>query len=144
MKAVLLQMQFRACANRQSQTIEQIHTATKLTVTCPNVGDGNQPRILASAMLALGFGQINHGPAALSGRIFTNGHPEELWAEFKPVVYPCPPHPSPDGVRTLGKLSRQQSEATPLYRSDSKREDPWLTNGIAILPGPFSTSSHED
>ncbi|KAL8756894.1 MAG: hypothetical protein Q9199_002621 [Rusavskia elegans] len=108
MKAVLLQMQFRACANRQSQTLEQIHTATKLTVTCPNVGDGNQPRILASAMLALGFGQINNGPAALSGRIITNGHPEELWAEFKTVVYPVPAAPTPG----WGKNTWQVTKAT--------------------------------
>ncbi|KAL8833567.1 MAG: hypothetical protein Q9176_007925 [Flavoplaca citrina] len=95
MHTALVRMQQLVCANRQSQKVNQIHTTTSLTVSCPDVGRSNQQHVLHWAMVAMRQGQAIKVPAALSGRIITTGHPEELWTEFTTVVQGVPPVATP-------------------------------------------------
>ncbi|KAI4218003.1 MAG: hypothetical protein LQ349_008914, partial [Xanthoria aureola] len=72
------------------------HTVTISTATCPDVGDASQDSVLHWAITAMEFGQAKNGPAALTGRIITSGHPHEVWTEFTTSVYlPVPKEITP-------------------------------------------------
>ncbi|KAI4095897.1 MAG: hypothetical protein LQ339_007135 [Xanthoria mediterranea] len=84
------------CANRQPQKVEAGHTATSVKATCPDVRDANQNSVLHWAIQAMQLGQAKNGPAALTGRVITSGHPNEVWTEFTTSVYlPVPKQITP-------------------------------------------------
>ncbi|KAL8880520.1 MAG: hypothetical protein Q9198_002093 [Flavoplaca austrocitrina] len=115
MHAALVSMQQLVCANRQNQTVIQIHTATGLTVSCPDVGQPNQQQVLQWAIVAMRQGQARRVPAALSGRIITTGHPEELWTEFATVVQGVPPVPTPGwGTNTWCSVNLKVGNLAPV------------------------------
>ena len=115
MHAALVRMQQLVCANRQSQKVNQIHTATSLTVSCPDIGRSNQQHVLHWAMVAMRQGQASRVPAALSGRIITTGHPEELWTEFKTIVQGVPPVPTPGwGTNTWCSFNLKVGNLAPM------------------------------
>ncbi|KAL8878370.1 MAG: hypothetical protein Q9192_008466 [Flavoplaca navasiana] len=115
MHAALLRMQQLVCANRQSQRVNQIYTTTSLTVTCPDVGRSNQQHVLHWAMVAMRQGQASRVPAALSGRILTTGHPEELWTEFTTIVQGVPPVATPGwGTNTWCNVNLKVGNLAPV------------------------------
>lgn len=84
------------CANRQAQRVEAGHTATVVKATCPDVGGASQNSVLHWAIQAMELGQAKNGPAALTGRIITSGHPNKVWTEFTTSVYlPVPKEITP-------------------------------------------------
>ncbi|KAL9628357.1 MAG: hypothetical protein Q9204_005939 [Flavoplaca sp. TL-2023a] len=115
MHAALLRMQELVCVNRQSQRVNQIHTATSLTVSCPDVGRSNQLHVLHWAMVAMRQEQAIRAPAALSGRIITTGRPEELWTEFTTVIQGVPPEPTPGwGTNTWCSVNLKAGNLAPM------------------------------
>ncbi|KAI4276859.1 MAG: hypothetical protein LQ337_002206 [Flavoplaca oasis] len=115
MHAALLRMQQLVCANRQSLKVNEFHTATSLSVSCPDVGHASQRQVLQWAMMAMRQGQARKGPAALSGRIITTGHPEELWTEFTTIVQGVPPVATPGwGTNTWCNINVRPGNLAPM------------------------------
>ncbi|KAL8847171.1 MAG: hypothetical protein Q9221_007772 [Calogaya cf. arnoldii] len=102
-----------------------------MTLTCPPVGDLNQPQILVSAKSRLRLGQISNDPAGLSGRIITNGHPQEVWADFKTGVLPVPAAPTPGwGTYTWQVVNAQPRCHPPMqvrFQSRGPIVDKWYS-----------------